>query len=198
MQFLSLLLFVISSNLDGFVIGISYGIKQIQIPLRSNILIGVVTACGTLLSMLLGRQITPLIPDWATAAFGSGVLLLMGLFCIIGFVKKQLQFQKETEWPQKNPEKFDKNCSKEIELLEAVALGAALSLNNIGLGIGGSITGLPVLSTSIGSFCCSLLFLFLGNRIGNGWISKLIGKYAEPISGVIILLLGLWELLAGN
>ena len=80
-------------------------------------------------------------------------------------------------------------------LRETAALGCALTVNNVGLGVGASIAGLGLWLTVLASSACSFLFLYAGNRLGKSWLSAVIGGYAEPISGVMMIALGLFELL---
>lgn len=65
----------------------------------------------------------------------------------------------------------------------------------MGLGVGASIAGLGLWLTVLASSACSFLFLYAGNRLGKSWLSAVIGGYAEPISGVMMIALGLFELL---
>ena len=77
---------------------------------------------------------------------------------------------------------------------QAVILGMALAVNNVGLGIGASISGLGAIPTSIGSLCFSMVFLTVGNHAGKRWLSGFIGCYAEPIASAVMLILGLYEM----
>ena len=77
---------------------------------------------------------------------------------------------------------------------EAISLGVALSVNNIGLGISASISGLHVMSAAIAAFVFSLIFTSAGNFLGNSFLSKMIEKYAEPIASSGIIALGVCEL----
>ena len=68
------------------------------------------------------------------------------------------------------------------------------TLNNIGLGIGASITGLPVLSTALGSFLFSLVFLYIGNLVGRSKLSEVVGAFAEPLAALLMIGLGVYEI----
>jgi len=88
--------------------------------------------------------------------------------------------------------KYDKDRSGNIELRESFALGLALTVNNIGLGISASVIGLNVIITSIASFACSILLVYISNLFGKNYISNFFGKYSEPIASILIILLGLY------
>ena len=83
---------------------------------------------------------------------------------------------------------------RNLTLPQTLALGCALSMNNIGIGFSASITGLPFLPASISTFFCSFGFLTLGSRLGRSVLLQQVGEYADPISGLLLILLGLWQL----
>ena len=83
---------------------------------------------------------------------------------------------------------------RNLTLPQTLALGCALSMNNIGIGFSASITGLPFLPASISTFFCSFGFLTLGSRLGRSVLLQRVGEYADPISGLLLILLGLWQL----
>ena len=58
-------------------------------------------------------------------------------------------------------------------------LAFALTINNMGLGISGSITGLPIPVTCLFTFLCSLLFIAVSQVAGKSCIAYFIHKYAR-------------------
>jgi putative sporulation protein YtaF len=94
----------------------------------------------------------------------------------------------------KHPEVADKNNSHNIEFKESIILGIALSINNVGLGIGVSIIGLNPYLSSILSIIFSLIFIQAGFYIGDSFLSSLFKRYATLISGIIIVFLGFYTL----
>ena len=50
------------------------------------------------------------------------------------------------------------------------------------------------LPASISTFFCSFGFLTLGSRLGRSVLLQRVGEYADPISGFLLILLGLWQL----
>lgn len=196
MQLFSIMLFAVSSNLDNLIIGISYGIKKIRIPFLSNLLIMVMAFAGTFLSMLCGERITAWLPDGAANAIGSILIIGIGLSGLIQYFRsRKHSAQNSNQWPITDPEKYDKNSDKTLALKETVSLGIALTVNNIGLGVGASMSGLSVWLTAVMSsvFCMGLMLL--GHYIGKRCASKRFEKYSEIISAVIIILLGVFGLL---
>ena len=72
---------------------------------------------------------------------------------------------------------------------EVLVLGVGLSLNNMGIGLSASIAGLTLLPAATATLICSLLFLFMGNRLGRCRFLQFMGTAADPISGILLILL---------
>ena len=79
MAVLSLLLFSLSTNLDNFVIGLSYGIRGIRIRLEAGFLISGLVLVGTALSMALGQSLLCFLPLDFARLLGSVVMIGFGL-----------------------------------------------------------------------------------------------------------------------
>ena len=121
-------------------------------------------------------------------SFASGrIYVSIGLFIMVGVLTGIIM-------KRKNPEKADKDNSSNIDLKESLSLAFALSINNIGLGIGASITGLNIFLTSLFTFIFSLLMLLTGYFLGSYYLSKLFSKRATIVSGLIIIALGVYEI----
>lgn len=205
---LPLLLFVVSSSLDNFVVGLSYGIKKIKINFMNNFIIAFISGIGTFISMIFGNFFKLYIPESFSNYIGSSLLILLGLYFLFDFFRSKLKknnferkkpnntIQKIEFYDEilKHPEIADKDHSNTIEFKESVILGIALSLNNIGLGIGVSIIGLNIYLSSILSMVFSLIFIQAGFVIGDSLFSSLFEKYAALVSGLIILFLGMYSL----
>ena len=190
MQLFSVLLFAVSCNFDNLAVGFNYGAKKIHIPLPSVLLIGAVTFAGTLLSMEAGKKLIPLFPEGFARIVGSSVILLMGGYGMLCYVKKRLRSGRSREREKQNAVP---PSGRELRLRESAALGTALAVNNIGLGAGASISGLGTGAACAASLGIGILFLILGNRAGSRWLSDRIGEYAEPISAAIMIRRGICE-----
>jgi len=207
MNILAVFLFAISSSSDNLIVGLSYGAKKVRINFTNNFMISFISGIGTFLAMLFGRTLLQLIPIKYPNIIGSSILILLGIFLLINWLNKNICNQKITERVNEdisgfrqyentltNPEIIDTNDSKTIEFKEAIILGIVLCLNNIGLGIGASISGLNIFMTSISSLIFSLVFIPIGYCIGEKVISNKLSRYSEIISICIILVLGIYEL----
>ena len=84
-----------------------------------------------------------------------------------------------------------KNPSSQLNLAEVFALSLTLSLNNLSAGLSASLAGLTLLPTAVSTLVCSILFLFSGNRLGQNPVLQLAGRAADPLSGALLIGLGL-------
>ena len=193
MAVLSLLLFSLSTNLDNFVIGLSYGIRGIRIRLEAGFLISGLVLVGTALSMALGQSQLCFLPLDFSRLLGSVVMIGFGLGCFWNVWKNRREPSEEEQWPSRHPEQFDRDGSRHIDWKESLALGGALALNNIGLGLGAGAVGLGIPATSLMVFGVSLGLLYGGNLVGRKRRKKGSGRGMEALSGLLMVLLGVWE-----
>ncbi|MGU8178695.1 sporulation membrane protein YtaF [Clostridium perfringens] len=199
MSFLSILLFVIAASLDILVVSLAYGLKDIKINFSSTLVIASISALGTFISMILGKFLVDLIPIKLGDIIGGLVLLLLGFYSIYSYFKeKKILTSHNSEndssptFILENPEFADKDKSGNIDFKESLALSLALALNNFGLGIGASISGLNIAFTTISTFIISLIFISLGFYLSKTIKSKNISKNSNLIAGIIIIILSLF------
>jgi putative sporulation protein YtaF len=204
MQFLSAFLFAFSSSCDSVIVGLSYGTKDIKINHLNCFIVALISGIGTFLSMAFGKLFLRIIPVYFANLFGSAILILFGIYLLIAFIRKNhakkhlakedIQDLRHYGYTLQHPEIIDKDNSKEIEFKETIILGLILCFNNVGLGIGASITGLNIYLTSIASFVVCYIFLRIGHYLGKRMLSDKLSRYAEFISIFLILVLGIYEL----
>ncbi|MDU1006698.1 MAG: sporulation membrane protein YtaF [Clostridium butyricum] len=200
--FLSDLLYSLSSNLDNLVIGIAYGVKKIKIGLISNLIIATVTSIGTLISMSVGKFISGFLPTSLTNMLGAVIIMLLGLYFLIQSILKLIPKSYSNSLALKNvdeimdyAEKSDSDNSGTLNIKEAFVVSLGLMLNNLGTGLAASITGVNVSITVICTFILSIALLMLGKSIGHNILGSICGKYAPLISGVLLIILGIFELI---
>lgn len=180
MYFLSILILIISANLDVLAIGFSYGIKRRYISFLNLFIISFITLIGTLISMSLGSLIEIILPKGVANVIGGFTILVIGCY---GLFKALL-------YNIKNKEKNILN----LDYRQVIILGITLANNNFTLGIGSSIAGFGVLITSFSSFLMCFTFFYVGNRIGMYLSSKNVGILTEILSNLIMIILGFFEL----
>lgn len=197
MHFASLL-FGISASLDALLVGISFGLRQIRILLWQNLAISLVTLLGTCLSVGLGHRLASLLPGDLSVYAGSLVLVLLGLYYISKWAMALFRGQRAakapvqtTKYREQDPEPEPVPC---LRLSEVLTLSLTLSLNNLSAGLSASLAGLALVPTAIATFVCSVLFLSCGNRLGSHPALGLIGRAADPLSGALLIGLGMVQL----
>lgn len=202
MSFLSIILFVIAASFDILVVSFAYGLKNIKINFSSTLVIATISSLGTLVSMILGKVFLDVLPIKLTDIIGGLVLLGIGLYFLITYFKEKKSINLDdctnTNSPiciLENPEIADKDKSGNIDFKESLALSLALSLNNFGLGIGASISGLDITFTTISTFIVSLVFISIGIYFSKKIKNKKVVNNSNLISGIIIILLSLFILL---
>jgi putative Mn2+ efflux pump MntP len=77
-----------------------------------------------------------------------------------------------------------------ISSREALALGFALALNNVGTGAGAGVAGVSPLATTLLAGTLSLICIGGGSRLGWSLGSLVLGRWASLISGLILLSTG--------
>ena len=137
MPVVSSLIFAFSVNIDAFLVGMSYGIRKIHVTFLQNLLISLISFAGTLLSLLLGRRLLSFLPDFAAACAGSIILFALGLY----YLYKSLTVSGHSL--------HSESLHITLSLKETLLVGAALSFNNIGIGIGASMSGIVLLPAAL-------------------------------------------------
>ena len=197
--FLSALLYSLSSNLDNLVIGIAYGVKKIKIGITPNLIIATVTSIGTLISMSVGKFISGFLPTSLTNMLGAVIIMLLGLYFLIQSILKLIPKSYSNSLALNEimdyAEKSDSDNSGTLNIKEAFVVSLGLMLNNLGTGLAASITGVNVSITVICTFILSIALLMLGKSIGHNVLGSICGKYAPLISGVLLIILGIFELI---
>ncbi|CRK84032.1 sporulation membrane protein YtaF [Neobacillus massiliamazoniensis] len=205
MNWLIILAFAFSSSIDNLGVGISYGIRKIQIRLGPNILISVICFLMSFGGITFGLWLSKILPGMLPMIFGAVLLFVIGLRIILLATprkkgtstvvnKEQGKQSKSIKGILSNPEVADVDKSGEIGWGEAVILGIALSANALTNGLGAGLLGLsPVaisLTAALGSFISVWAGVKLGSRLADVRIGSFtVGQFGTILSGVIILVI---------
>lgn len=183
-------LFAFSANLDSLILGISYGIRRTRLRFFDCLLSGLVIFFGTGISLLPGNRLLQRLP-LSAADTGSILLTFFGLYYIIKFV-----FCPKDIPDSASPDSSDvPEAETYLTPKKCLLLGLTLSVNNFGIGIGAGISGLLPVPALLASFGTSVLFLWSGNRLGIHCISHIDNRCFDLLSGIILLILGLYQLI---
>lgn len=205
MTWLIILGFAISSSVDNFGVGISYGIRNIRISLLSNLLIAVICFIFSEAGILFGNWLAMILPGVLPILMGAFLLFIIGLRIILLAAprKKQISHDEIHEYKMptntikeilKNPENADVDKSGEIGFGEAIILGIALSANALTNGLGAGLFGLSPLAISltaaVGSFITVWAGVSLGHKVADVRIGSFtLGEFGTVLSGIILLVI---------
>ena len=206
------MLLAVSSSLDNLGTGVSYGLRNICIPLSLNLLIAIFNSSGTLLSMLFGKVISGILLPNIAGLLGDLLLMAIGIWILTaGFRKKGPEIAFTSKPPEKTPalkktffpmlsavldDPFAAGilCSGKVGIKEGAVLAAALTLSNISTGIGAGMIGFNPGITTAAVFLCSLLAVSLGMNIGRYSGAAMIKGIADKASGLLLVFIGFYEL----
>lgn len=196
--FVKLLSIVIAVSLDGFGVGITYGMRKIRIPLIGLFIIMCCSGIIVLTSMTVGHLIKSVISPNITSMIGSFILIGLGIFVLCSVIRtktpnrsteknystKKTNNLRQLQTILHDPTKADKDRSGIISTAEALVLGTALALDAFAAGFGASMLGYAPLLTAILIAVMSGLFLYSGIKLGlllakNKTVTKL--TYVPPL-----------------
>jgi putative Mn2+ efflux pump MntP len=230
-SFASLILLAFAVSLDGFGVGMTYGIRKIRIPLKSVAIIACCSGLVILLSMTAGRLVVRWIPPEGAAVTGAFILIAIGVWALVQFARGgdteegssapggdgradsaagrriPLDAARREVWSLeirqwgiliqilRTPSAADMDRSGTISAGEAFLLGAALSLDAFGAGIGAAMIGYPSLPTAAIIAAASGSFLWFGTRFGYRVAGWRLVKQLTLLPGIILIAIGLLKLL---
>lgn len=158
---LSGMLFALALSVDGFVVGVQYGMRRIALPSASLAVVALCTGAGMALSMFIGGLFSGEVGSETGQRIGGMILILLGLWQLSqGWVEYARRSQDRepgsVERPLAafripslgiiveivtDPMQADSDHSGAIDLYESLALGAALGLDTLGAGFAASMLG---------------------------------------------------------
>jgi putative sporulation protein YtaF len=83
----SLFLLSFAVSLDGFGVGITYGVRKIKIPISSIFIIAACSGLIILLSMMVGVALTGWISPKGASAVGAAILIGIGMLALFQFIR---------------------------------------------------------------------------------------------------------------
>ncbi len=189
-------------------VGMVYGVKRIQIPLTSLMVISLTTVMMLALSVSMGASLRQYVPEVWGQVVGASILLGLGIWGLRGvwegasdkeqaprtIVELRLRPLGLIIHVLHAPLAADRDDSGEISGGEALILGLALAVDALGAGFATGLAGikLPVLLLAAGAGNC--LFVLAGLRLGimAGYTRR--GLQAVP--GMVLIAIGLLRLIA--
>ncbi len=201
---LYIMIIALVNNLDNIGARIAYSIRGIKINIPINLWIAVITFIisgfaafsGTLITGVLSKQWASVISMLLLTAIGLWIIVEPYMKRSSSFLKAFQQESGASIWHiMMKPEKADKDDSKHLDFKEATVLGIALSINNIGGGLGAGMIGLNSFWVGFFSAVISFLALWGGNYITDYFTRWNIGNKATVIAGLVLIAIGLEQIL---
>lgn len=206
----ALLILGFAVSLDSFTVGLTYGMRNVTIPVKSFIIISSCTFVVLLLAMLLGSFIELFISYEAGERIGGIILIGIGIWVLYQFITSQRTAREpQTDYKViefeikplsiiikilKKPMEADFDKSGKISGIEALFLGLALSLDSFGAGIGAALIDLPPILFSIVVTISSTIFVIAGLNIGKIFRSVAWMKNLTLLPGIALILIGLFKM----
>lgn len=188
-----LLFIMLAVSLDGFTVGITYGLRKITINLMTLTVIVFCSGSVVFFSMTVGNIISQLISPKYASYSGGIILICLGLFLFISVIRTKITMNKYTRTSYSafidNPTVVDLDRSGTLSFKEAFILGIALALDAFGAGLAAAMLGFPVILTTVIIAIASGLFVFSGFKLGHllseiKWINDL--TYIPPLLLIMI------------
>lgn len=213
MEILPVILFALAVSVDGFGVGLAYGMRSIRISLLPLLVICVTSALAITISMYFGTLVASLFTPETAGRLGAFILILVGIWIIYEAWSKW----KKVHEPEKaetdsclmrfkipgigiviqilkEPQEADFDRSGNINNKEALFLGFALAMDALGAGFGAAVAGYQMLLVPIfvGTFKFILVSggLWLGRR---NFFSSL-GITGSLLPGIILIMLGISQI----
>lgn len=207
-MFASLLL-VLSISLDSFVASIAYGTNKIKIPLKSALIINIVSALFLGFSLAIGSIIKDFIPGNLAVIFSFTILLGLGIYrlfeCIFkGYILKRSSLQKPLTFKlfdfkfvmevYADETKADFDNSKTLSPKESFYLSLALSLDSLAVGFGSSLISINLIEIIFFCLITGIISISLGVFIGRKFVEK-VNFNLSWLSGVLLIVLAFMRIL---
>ncbi|MGK7926642.1 MAG: manganese efflux pump [Spirulina sp.] len=180
----------LSTNIDNFAVGMSCGVQQQTIRFSANLLIALLSAVGTYLSMQLGDWMNGFLSPTVADKLGSGLLIVMGLYAIAEVLK-----MRATSVNDETIVLVQSSTRQAMGMKEAIALGLVLTISNFGTGIGAGIADFDLGLASCCSFLSSLVAIGGGTLLGKMVTQNFSRDRLELMTGMLLMGLGIYQVL---
>ena len=171
--------FAAACNLDTVLLAMGWAARGVRPGRGRRLIIAVGTTLVTWLSLALGARASA---AGALPVLGGLVLVGMGLWCVLDWLRAGGQGEAVP--------------AAGSSLWDCLALAAALAVNNAGMGAAAGVSGVDPLWAAGANLVCTLAALPLGRALGDSLAGRLLGRFALPLSGLLLTVLGLWQVLA--
>ncbi|MEC0111494.1 manganese efflux pump [Paenibacillus taichungensis] len=96
-HFISLMALALALSLDGFGVGITYGLRRTKIPLLSIVVISICSGLVIALSMQVGVLLSHVVSPDVASIVGAVILIGIGAWSLLQLIRKRGKEQLETD-----------------------------------------------------------------------------------------------------
>ena len=215
MDFFTLALFAVALNLDSFAVGVSYGIRNIKLPVTSLLIISLMSMTAITFSMLLGKTVAGYFSSTFAHRLGGLILLSIGLWVLIQALQENRKINSSDQYDDgqpptlikihikflglviqilREPSRADLDHSGIISAREAVILGIALAMDAFGAGFAVAMMGFSLIFTALMVGIGHFILTYSGLLVGMGINSKGTCQKLNTLPGFILIALGLFKI----
>jgi putative sporulation protein YtaF len=213
----SILWLAVAMSMDSLGTGTTYGMRGMRISLLSTMIIAGCSGVVLYLSMVLGHWLSVWLPVSVARGTGAAILIFLGLMAlwqarknVAGSQQPERVHEKEESFNRlprvwtfrlnmlglviqiwKTPLAADVDRSGSISSTEAFLLGAALSLDSFGAGLGAALVGLPPVPSALMLAGMSALFLRIGMFVGFRFAGRRMHPWLVYLPGFLLMVMGM-------
>lgn len=197
---------IFALSLDSLLVGITYSLRRIKIPLAAYFAVGLSTLLLMGLSMIAGEYLSAFVSPQQAGTIGGYLLLGLGLWQLSEGWQQMLSQSNKTELATirlkalglvvqilRDPVAVDLNSSGAIELKESLLLGLALGLDAFAAGFALALTGMTLWAVPL-TAVLAMAMLALGASLGARLERLGLNRWGWAAPGLVLIILGLLEL----
>jgi putative Mn2+ efflux pump MntP len=181
---LAALLIGVVSNLDNLGVGVALGIRGTRIDAMANLTVAGITMAATAAAVMFGHVLARLVPSAVTDWLGPVIIIAIGITTALTSARSPRLPGCARAW------RHPRSTEGVITWREAFVLGVALSVNNLGTGVGAGVSGIPVLATTASAGLISLVCVGGGSHFGRTLGRLVLERHAPLIAGMLLLAVG--------
>jgi len=201
-------LLVLVLGVDALVCSFSYGVNKIRIPLKSMLVINVITLLLLALGIVIARGLEGFLPPVFIYALSFLILFILGLSKIFeGTIKRMIKHHEGRRnfrfsmfnlgfvlqvYAQYELADFDD--SKDLSIKEAIPLAFAVGFDGLSVGLSIGLMQLNIGLLLGMSFVVGVGCVALGEYLGRKLARKSSFDFSI-VSGLILILIAIWNLI---
>jgi putative Mn2+ efflux pump MntP len=176
------------SNLDNLGVGVTLGMRGRKIGAVANLIVAGITTAATAAALTCGHLLSKLIPSAVTGWLGPLIIIAIGVATArtYGLTARPPDCVRAPWGAWRLPPDVD----RAVSWREAIGFGVALSVNNLGTGVGAGVSGIPALATTMSAGLLSLACVGGGSHFGRALGRLVLRRYAPLIAGMLLLAVG--------